>query len=407
MKTLKITAFGIVFALTCLLPATTAEAQQTVTDSTLLNRISALEQQIANQKPGDSHFMVVGLGTFGFVSTTTTFTPTNGTRQVIKTNSLGDADRFEISPMMLWRHGTKILVEFEPSFDGTSVGVNWANISYFAAPGLVIHAGYFVLPFGIYSKRLAAGWIDKLAPDPVGIDLPGSDFGVGVSGGYPIGNMKWSYDLSISNGLQLLADGELQGAGVTDNNTNKTFSGRLALLPFSNSSLEIGVSALYGGVADAGSNFSNARVTMYGADLSFVKTYSPFLINVKGQYSKMLINGQNYVNPVDSTSTYTFKNNTMSAFAQVSVRPVGVNNGFLKNLELAYRYVNYTTPVGSTFGQNYSENDIGLDYWLNWRTVLKFTYGKSHSPSTSNTAFGGIGGVTDTNNIYLQFSMEF
>ena len=381
--------------------------QQTVVDSTLLDRVTALEQQAADQKPGESHFMVVGLGTFGFVSTTTTFTPPNSTPQVIKTNSLGDAGRFELSPMMLWRHGTKFLVEFEPSFDGTSLGVNWANISYFAAPGLVLHAGYFVLPFGIYNKRLAAGWIDKVAPDPVGIDLPGSDFGVGASGGYPIGDMKWSYDVSISNGLQLLSDGELQGAGVVDNNTNKTFSGRLGLLPFSNSSLEIGVSALYGGVADAGSNFSNAHVTMYGADLSFVKTFDPFLVNVKGQYSKMLINGQRYVNPVDTTSTYTFNNNTMSAFAQVSVRPVGVTNGFLKNMELAYRYVSYTTPTGSTFGQNYSENDIGLDYWLNWRTVLKFTYGKSHSLSTANTAFGGIGGATDVNNIYLQFSMQF
>jgi len=407
MKKIKISALGATVVVACMLSVNTAKAQQTVTDSTLLDRVSALEQQAADQKPGDSHFMVVGLGTFGFVSSTTTFTPTNGGPQVTKTNSLADADRYELSPMMLWRHGTKFLVEFEPSFDGTSVGVNWANISYFAAPGLVLHGGYFVLPFGIYSKRLAAGWIDKVAPDPVGIDLPGSDFGVGASGGYPIGDMKWSYDVSISNGLQLLADGELQGAGVVDNNIGKTFSGRLALLPFSNSSLEIGVSALYGGVADAGSTFSNAHVTMYGADLSFVKTFNPILVNVKAQYSKMLINGQNYVNPVDTTSSYTFTNNTMSAFGQVSVRPVGAANGFLKNLELAYRYVSYTTPTGSTFGQNYSENDIGLDYWLNWRTVLKFTYGKSHSLSTSNTAFGGIGGVTDVNNIYLQFSMEF
>jgi hypothetical protein len=319
---------------------------------------------------------------------------------------LADADRYELSPMLLWRHDKKILVEFEPSFDGVSLGVNWANISYFAAPGLVIHAGYFVVPFGIYSKRLAAGWIDKVAPDPVGFDLPGSDFGIGVSGGYPLGNMKWTYDISLTNGLQLLPNGQLQSAGVVDNNTNKTISGRVALLPFSNSSLEIGASALFGGVADAGANYNNAHTNMYAVDLNYVKTFSPFLINIKGQYNWLNVNNQNYTNPIDSTSTYTFNNKTNSAFAQIALRPVGLDNNVLKNLELVYRYIKYTTPTNSTWGQNYHESNIGLDYWLSWRTVLKLTYGKSRGVSTAGTATGVINGTTDVNNIYLQFAIQ-
>src|SRR5665213_3395397 len=373
-----------------------AKAQQTTVDSALLDRVSALEQQVADQKPGESHFMVAGLATFGFVRSKTTFTPAGGACQSAKTNSLGDADRYGLSPMLLWRHGTKFLVEFEPSFDGNSIGVNWANITYFAAPGLAIHAGYFVLPFGIYNKRLAAGWIDKIAPDPVGVDLPGTDFGVGVSGGLPLGNMKWSYDLSLTNGLQLLPDGETQNAGIVDNNKNKTVTGRLALLPFSNSSLEIGVSGLYGGVADAGTNYNNANTSMYGADLSFVKNVAPFLINLKGQLSMIKVNSQNYIKPTDS-SAYTFNNKTTSAFAQISIRPVTVTNKVLKNLELAFRYVNYSTPGNSLWGQNYDEEDIGLDYWLTWRTVVKLTYAKTHSVSTANIAAGGTEGVTDTN----------
>jgi len=404
MKTAKKALSVAIFA--CLFTANIARAQQTAADSALMDRVTALEQQVADQKPGESHFMVVGLATFGFVSTKTTFNPLTGAPQVVKTNSLADADRYELSPMLLWRHDNKFLVEFEPSFDGTSVGVNWANVSYFAAPGLVIHGGYFVLPFGIYSKRLAAGWIDKVASDPVGFDLPGTDFGIGVSGGYPLGSMKWSYDVSLTNGLQLLPDGELQNAGVVDNNTNKTITGRLALLPLSNSSLEIGVSALFGGVADAGSSFSNANTNMYAADLSFVHTFNPFLVNIKGQYNWMNVNRQNYISPVDS-SAYSFNNRSTSAFGQISVRPVGVDNKFLKNVELAYRYISYNTPANSTWGSNYSENNIGLDYWLSWRTVLKLTYGKTHSVSNSSTALGGMPGITDTNNIYLQFSMEF
>jgi len=390
----------------CLLTVNIAAAQQTtVVDSTLLDRMTVLEQQVADQKPGENHFMVVGLTTFGFVRTKTIFTPVNGTSQSAKTNTLGDADHYELSPMFLWRHGTKFLIEFEPSFNGSSIGVNWANISYFATPGLIVRAGYFVLPFGIYNKRLAAGWIDKVAVDPKGIQLPGSDFGIGVSGGLPFGNMKWNYDLSVTNGLQLLPDGQIQGAGIVDNNTNKTVTGRIGLLPFSNSSLEIGVSGLYGGVADAGSSYTNANAAMYGADLNFVKNVSPFLINIKGQSNKIKVNRQNYIKPTDS-SAYSFDNTTSSSFAQISIRPVAVENKLLKNLELVFRYVNYTTPGNSLWGQNYHEEDIGLDYWLTWRTVLKFTYTKSHSRSTANISAGGIGGVTDINSIYLQFAIQ-
>ncbi|MBN9384075.1 MAG: hypothetical protein J0H74_25215 [Chitinophagaceae bacterium] len=377
----------------------------TVVDSALLDRVAALEQQVADRRPGESHFMVTGLATFGFVRTKTTFKPVGEPAQTTKTNSLGDAGRYEFSPMLLWRHGTRWLLEFEPSFDGSSIGVNWANISYFAAPGITIRAGYFVLPFGIYNKRLAAGWINKVAPDPVGVDLPGSDFGIGLSGGLPLGNMKWSYDISLTNGLQLLPDGELQGAGITDNNKNKTVCGRLSLLPVANSSLEIGVSGLYGGVADAGSNYNNANTTMYGADLNYVKSLDPLLFNIKGQYSRILVNKQQYVKPTDS-SVYSFDNKSISAFAQISIRPVTASGKLIKNLELAFRYVRYNTPGNSTWGAKYNEEDIGLDYWMNWRTVLKFTYAWNRSLSTANISAGGTGGTTNMNSIYLQFSIE-
>lgn len=405
MKKLKIVLFLLTVSTGSLI-ALRGHAQQIVVDSTLLDRVTALEQQVADQKPGESHFMVAGLATFGFVQNKTIFTPPGGVSTSVKTNSLADADNYELSPMLLWRHGTKFLVEFEPSFDGTSLGVNWANISYFAAPGLIIHAGYFVVPFGIYSKRLAAGWIDKVATDPVGVDLPGSDFGVGISGGLPLGNMKWTYDISLTNGLQLLPDGELQDAGVTDNNNNKTVSGRLSLLPLSNSSLEIGVSALHGGVADAGSSYNNANVTMYGADINFVKNIDPFLINIKGQYNRINVNKQNYVSQTDS-SLYSFDNKTSSFFGQLSIRPIALDNPVLKNFELAYRYITYTTPTNSSWGQNYHESDFGLDYWLSWRTVLKLSYERTHALSTANSAIGGSTGTTDVNSIYLQFSIQF
>ncbi|HLI92083.1 MAG TPA: hypothetical protein VKU83_00670 [Puia sp.] len=405
MRQLRSTVRGIALVLTIANNPFFATAQAVTVDSSVLDRLTALEQQVADHKPGESHFLVVGLTTFGFVRSKTTVTPPGGSPQAATIVSLGDADRYEFSPMLLWRHGTKWLMEFEPSFDGNSLGVNWADIHYFACPGLQIRAGYFVLPFGIYNKRLAAGWIDKLAPDPQGIDLPGSDFGIGISGGLPLGNMKWSYDASLTNGLQLLPDGELQGVGIVDNNNNKTVTGRLALLPFSNSSLEIGASGLYGGVADAGSPYSNANATMYGADLNFVKTVSPILINIKSQYSRLAVNSQQFVKPTDSTA-FTFDNKQTSFFGQISLRPTGSGNKILSNLEAAFRYVNYQTPAGSFWGSNYHEEDLGLDYWFSWRTVLKFTYAWSKGTDSSNPSGGTNGTVTGMNNLYIQFSIQ-
>jgi len=377
-------------------------AQQVVVDSSLLERIAQLEKQSAYKKSGEDFFMVSGLATFGFVvnKTTTSF---GGVSQVSKTNSLADADHYEFSPMLLWRHGHKFLMEFEPSFDGNALGVNWAALSYFAAPGLIIRGGYFVLPFGTYSKRLAAGWIDKLPTDPTGVaDLPpGSDFGIEIEGGLPLGNMKWSYDVSLTNGHQLLPDGEIQSAGVVDNNNNKTITARLALLPFSNSSLEIGVSGMFGKVGDAGSIYAGTKTNMYAVDLNYVKLFSPWLVNIKGQYNFINIDKQTYINPADS-SQYSFDNKTNTGFAQISLRPTGSGNKIIKNIEAAFRIGNFNTPKASLWGNKQTITEAGLLYWMSWRTVVKLGYSINNGTSTS---IGSEGQTIKSNSFILQFSI--
>ena len=364
-------------------------------------------QTAAVTKAAESQFMVVGLTTFGFVNQTTTNT-LGGLKSTDKYNSLGDADRFEFSPMFLWRHGDNLLLEFEPAFDGTNIGVNWADISYYAAPNLIIRGGYFVLPFGIYNKRLAAGWINKLTSDPIGMDVAGTDFGVEIEGGLPLGSMKLSYDISLTNGQQLNNDGTINGVGITAIGNGKTVCGRIGFLPMSNSSLEIGVSGLMGSLANPNNmNYNNPMSTMYAVDLNYVKNIKAIQLNIKGQYNISTVNAQSYISPIDSTKTYSFTNTTTSAFGQISLRPAQSKNKVLKNLELAFRYVDYVTPQNSTWGQNYSEEDIALDYWLSWRTVLKAGYEIIKSDGTSSVALSGTQGSTSINRLIIQFSTEF
>lgn len=393
-----------------LIPSLRASAQQNTVaiDSALLERIGALEKQVKYNKPGEDHFMVAGLATFGFVSnrTTTTF---DGVKNVSRTNSLADADHFEFSPMFLWRHGKKLLLEFEPSFSHNQLGVNWANISYFIGGGLILRGGYLVLPFGTYTKRLAAGWINKLATDPIGVTNlpPTSDFGVEAEGGIQAGTMKWSYDFALSNGLQLLPDGTIQSAGITDNNKNKTFTGRIGWLPLSNSSLELGASVMTGKVGDAGSTFENTKASMYALDVNLLENVKPFQVNVKGQYNIVDVSRNNYTSPVDSSASYTFNNHATSGFIQASLRPSFAENNIIKNFEFAARYGDYTTPANSLWGSKTSALTVGLDYWLNWRTVVKLTYEAFKNTNTSSKILGGnTGETTQSNSMYLQFAVQ-
>jgi len=378
-------------------------AQVTVVDSSLLDRVTELEKQAAYKKPGEDHFMVVGLTTIGWNFNKTTAT-SGGVGQTLKTNSFPDDANYEFSPMFLWRHGSKFLMEFEPSFSsGAQLGVNWADVSYFACPGLIIRAGLFVLPFGTYNKRLSAGWIDKLATNPPAAGIPpASDFGIEVEGGFPMGNMKWNYDISLTNGNQLQADGEIQGIGTVDNNMNKTVTARLGLLPFSNSSLEIGASGQIGNVGNAGAPNQSTQSKAFALDLNYVKLFSPILVNIKGQYNYVFVSNQNYINQNDS-SIYTFSNKTTTGFGQISLRPAGASNNFVKNLEIAYRYSNFISPSGSFWGQKNNISEAALLYWLSWRSVLKCAYQWNNSNSTS---IGSEGTTTQSNSLFIQFSIQ-
>jgi hypothetical protein len=374
------------------------------TDSITEARIVSLEKQASMNKPGLSHLLVVGLTTFGYTSNQTV-TTTSGANQTTKNSVFGNADTYEFSPMFLFRQGKNLLLEFEPSFNNNGVGVNWAAISYFLKPNLIIRGGYFVLPFGIYNKKLAAGWINKMATDPIGMPA-GTDYGIGLSGGLHMGSMKWNYDLSATNGMMLNPDGTLGMVNQNANARNKTYTGRLGLLPLSDNSLEIGVSGLSGGVDNGQNLYGSTKAMLYAFDLNYVKNVSPFQLNVKSQYNIQNVGGQNYVNPQDSSKRYTFNNHSTSAYGQFSIRPIGAEHEFIKNLELAIRYGNYNTPANSTWGANTTQLDYGINYWINWRTVVRLTYEILDSKSTVNPVL--ITGPSETKNyaFHIQFSVQ-
>ena len=403
LRNISFSLMGLIFALN--FTQVNAQDINNQTDSVLLNRIKALEDKAHYIKPGEDHFMVAGLVTFGFVNNKN-INSYGGINTVTQTNSIGDIDHYEFSPMFLWRHGNKLLLEFEPSFSAGGLGVNWANISYFLAPGIILRGGYMVLPFGAYNKKLAAGWINKLASDPENV-TGFTDYGVGVEGGFQTGAMKWNYDVTLSNGLALQPDGTLGNAGIVDQNKNKTFTGRIGWLPISNSSLELGASIMTGKVGSLANDNENLRANLYAMDMNLVENISDFQLNVKGQYSLTRIDKTNYINPADITKSYTFDNKTETHYMMVAIRPMFSSNAEFKKFELATRFGNYTAPIHSLIGTKDHSIAFGLNYWLNWRTVVKFSYETIKSENTSELAIGGTpGAINKSHSLYLQFAVQ-
>ncbi|HTQ27103.1 MAG TPA: hypothetical protein VMI35_03210 [Puia sp.] len=155
-------------------------------------------------------------------------------------------------------------------------------------------------------------------------------------------------------------------------------------------------------MGDAGAPDHSAYEKAFAIDLQYVKLFSPFLVNIKGQYNNIFITSEQFTNAADS-SVYTFDNLSTSLFAQASIRPTGSSSKGLKNFELAYRYSTSVAPSGSLWGGKTDISEAAVLYWLNWRTVIKCAYQWNNNNST---ALGSQGVQTQSNTLFVQFSIQ-
>ena len=156
------------------------------------------------------------------------------------------------SPILLWKPHERLIVEaeLETELEGTETKINleYIDASYFLNKYVTIRAGKFLSPFGIYQDRLHPQWINKLPSTPLGFNHdaspigPTTEVGVDVRGNVPLGSAKMNYSFYLSNGPSLKTSsseiseiGQLNYSSAEDNNKNKSFGGRVGLLPISNS----------------------------------------------------------------------------------------------------------------------------------------------------------------------------
>ena len=141
---------------------------------------------------------------------------------------------------------------------------------------------------------------------------------------------------------------------------------------------------------------------MYAVDLSLTKNigFLKGVVDIKAQWNWINVDNANYLangehddegeEHLDEhedglAQEYTFDNKSQAYFGRISFRPSFVGNSFLRNLEFVGRHSATKLPAGALWGKDERRLTIGVNYWLDWRTVLKVAYQfVSDSPHEEN-----------------------
>ena len=386
------------------------------TDTILANEIEKLKAQnvtlsekLNKIKPGNNKFRMTGFANFSYHQDLEDF----------------DISRFAhagFAPIMIWKPSDNLFFESElhieleggvhggETGDGghgggghgggsggishagaTHLDLGYANIGYFVNDWITLVGGKFLSPFGTFNERFHPSWINRLPSAPLGFGhggaTPVTELGMQLRGGLQLGKSKLYYAVYVSNG-PILEDGkgDPENAGALiytnfqDNNANKAIGGRLGILPFSNSSLDLGVSGQYAGkTGDLGTPYENVSALLYALDLTYVKDFGAIggTVRIVGQYSIVDVEDVYYINDsmdiaMGEDSLYTFNNESSLYYIQLAYRPDKSGKEFLRNLEFVVRYDVAKLSPGSKWEFEDSRTTFGLNYWIHARSAFKF-----------------------------------
>ena len=324
--------------------------------------------------------------------------------------------QFEIgfNPIFLWSINKNILFESELEFEiednSTVVVLEYAQILYIANSYMTFGAGKFLSPNNIFAERYHPAWINKLPNMPLGLSghsgaqlVAGTQVGLQVRSGIPVGSTKIVYALYVSNGPSLNIDesdldtlggnlhkinnpnnegeegghdaaatGTLSFNNIPDNNSNKGIGGRIGFILFPE--LEIGYGFETARVGTDDTEYSDVRSFTNILDLSYVQ-------DIKSLAGKLDVRSQVTLLNIDNPgiALLNYENNSTAWYAQLAYQPYYLESSFFKNLEFVARYDQINLPQEAELNTDQKRITVGLNYWLNHSTVVKFAYGNTIS----------------------------
>jgi hypothetical protein len=353
----------------------------------LEKELKAVKEKAEVGKPGETKFVITGYGFAGF---------TLRDREP-STFSAG------MSPIFLWRPSERILfeAEVELGLEGrdTTINLEYADINYVLADEVILRAGRFLTPFGVFSERMHPAWINKLPDMPLAFGEDGgispfSVLGVEARGALPLGETKLTYSAYLANTLRLITDdpvdaGKLADDKFTDDAHRKIVGGRLGFYPLPE--LELGYSILYGRVGASGSPFSEVDALLQAVDLTCVEDVDW----LKGVFTLFAQWGWSHVDRAtyDPTGTLgfgpvTFNNRREGGYVEVAYRPSRLEVDVLKNCELILRYDHFHKPPEAPDAVVETRWTLGLDYWVTSALVVKAAYEWDRKTDPTGSARG-------------------
>jgi len=335
----------------------------------------------------------------------------NNKLQGVPSNNTFGADPLGLMIMPLVKLTDRLFLDVQAEVDanpgvglggGASVSLNEAIIYYHLASGVNIFAGNFQPRSGLY-EGILDDFTNRYGTEPIGMGIgSATQSGIGIQGGIQCGYSKLLYQLYVANGPRLLVDstgatnGQMDYGNYTDNNQGKAIGGEIGLLPFSNSSLELGVSGQYTPTTgDAGSPFENISNSTFAGYINYYHTFNPLMVRLQGQYEYT----QTKSFSLDSTATTpyvaSFKNQMSGWYAGITLRLSGSDSRFLSNLEMGGRLGQLTYPKDALWGaaNPWNQTTVCLTYWYTWKTPINIAYdiiSQSGSPTQASIVVRGM-----------------
>ncbi len=367
----------------------------------LLGGATSLQAQRLDPTPGQSIFTVRGYGHSGLEF-----------RQMEGENWNNSFVGGSFNPIFLWRQSNRLIFEAELEFEfednRLGIGLEYADVAYTLNRRLTARFGRFLLPFGKFSSNFHPAWINRLPTAPLGFGHdavgPSVDFGVELRGATPLGGGRFTYAVYVVNGPALndgstepSQAGRLSYGLFDDNNNNKAIGGRVAILPLSDLSLELGLSTQYGKVGARESAYEDIAAQLYAVDLTFRRNLTALssVLDIRAQYNRVQVDKTSYPGEVPG-ETISFDNLSQAYYIQGSLRPAYVESPLLQHLEFVGRYSKLLLPKNAPWSEERSEVALGVNYWIDWRTVVKFSYltsaiaeGHAQEPALEKRLSGG------------------
>ncbi len=346
----------------------------------LQNEVKTLKAQNEALDDGTTGFLLTGYGFAGYTDSENSYSSFNA----------------GFNPIFLWRLRNDLIfeaeLELELEDDVTNVGLEFAQLSYLFNDYITLGAGKFLNPSNYFIERLHPTWINKLPDRPISMSgnnrlQAGSQLGIQIRGGIPMGSTRGEYAFYVSNGPSIRDDGSLDFVNYSDGNNNKAVGGRIGWLPFSG--FELGYGFEIAGVDDP-ANGNTLDVITHAVDLNYLRT-SKFLmgsIDVRGQYADRQIDRS-------SSPMLAFDNHSSGGYGQIAYRPSLASMAYLRDIESVFRYdwINLPNTVDFNDEQRWT---VGLNYYLAASTMLKFAY-----------QFDNKQGAADDNALLFQVTSGF